>query len=96
MVKVIQKWAKAKNIQVVIWTDLIASFSERTPKEFCDAGLAYLKSLDSEGIQEAVKYIVMAPQQIKTRFRKLLMKDHWFKQQVAIHKDVTPIMRRCY
>lgn len=95
VVKVIQNWAKAKNIQIVIWTDLKASFSEQTPKEFWDAGLDYLKSLDSEGIREAVKYIVMAPQQIKTRFRKLLMKDHWFRQQIAIHKDVTPIMRRC-
>lgn len=89
VVKVIRNWAKAQNIQVVIWTDLKSSFSERTPDEFCDAALAHLKSPDLgvEGLREAVQYIVMAPEQIKTHFRKLLMRDQWFKQQVAIYKD---------
>ena len=84
-IKAIRNWAEANDIQIVIWTDLEASFSERTPKEFCDAALAHLKSLDSEGIREAIKYIVMAPRQIKTRFRKLVMEDAWFKQQVALY-----------
>ena len=89
VVKVIRNWAKAKNIQVVIWTDLEvrSPFSEQTRNEFCDAALAHLKSLDLEGTREAVQYIVMAHEQIKTHFRRLLMKDQWFKQQVAIYKD---------
>ncbi len=86
VIKVIQNWAKEKEFQVVIWTDLEASFSERKPNEFCDAALAHLKSLDLEGIREAVKYVVRAPQQIKTRLRKMLMNDEWFRQQIAIYK----------
>jgi hypothetical protein len=81
----IRAWAASKNIHFVVWTDLESNFSESKPDEFIAAAMAHLKSLDSRGLLEAVKYIVKAPPQTDTRLRKVLMNDEWFQEQVAIY-----------
>jgi len=81
----IKAWASSKNINFVAWTDLESSFTEQNLDEFIKAAMVHLKSLDSRGIREAVKYIVKAPPQTDTHLRKVLMKDEWFKEQVALY-----------
>ena len=85
--KIIKDWATQKNIQFVVWTDLESNFQVKKSTEFCDAALNHLKSLSSDGVREAVKYIVRTPQQINTRLRQWLATVDWFKEQVALFKN---------
>ena len=85
--RVIKAWALLNKVQFVAWTDLEASFSEPKPEMFVTAALAHLKSLDVSGLREAVKYVLMAPAQTDTYLRKVLMKDRWFKDQIALYKE---------
>lgn len=81
----IEDWARQRNIQIVAWTDLEANFRNKKSTDFSfDAALNHLKNLNSDGIREAVRYIVRAPQQVNTGFRKWLATVEWFKEEASL------------
>jgi hypothetical protein len=86
--KIIKDWATEKNIRFVVWTDLESNFEVKKSIKFSSgAALNHLKSLSSDGVREAVKYIVRTPQQINTRLRQWLATVDWFKEQVALFEN---------
>jgi hypothetical protein len=69
----IGQWAKARNLDGVVWTALPAKFKGEdmrapTAKEL----VAYLQSLAPDVQARAEEYVRRTPAQIKTRFRQLL------------------------
>lgn len=67
----IKEWAKTKNIDAVIWTDLLSNFKEKTCLEFNEDNIIkYLKNLPSDKKEKAKEYIMFAPPQIRTRIRE--------------------------
>ena len=86
--KIIKDWATQRSIQVVVWTDLESNFQKKKSSEFsCNAALNHLRDLNSDGIREAVKYIMRTPPQVNTRLRQWLATVDWFKEQVALFKN---------
>lgn len=77
----IRAWAKEKNIDVVIWTDLESNFLEKCGKHFSvDNAIEHIQSLDSGGKAGAVKYISRAPRFVDTPLRRKLESQSWFKK----------------
>ncbi|MHA2363209.1 MAG: hypothetical protein ACXAC7_04575 [Candidatus Hodarchaeales archaeon] len=73
IMKSIEQWLIKKKYDAVIWTDLPPNFAEKTGKDFTKENvLTYIKSLEGETLRKAQKYIVNAPQQIRTRLRTAL------------------------
>lgn len=69
--KVIIRWAKSKNLDAVIWTDLGVKFKDRLKKDFNSRNaLNYLKNLTSDKKSLAQEYIINAPSQIRTEIRE--------------------------
>ncbi len=69
----IRAWAVERGIDAVVWTDLAPNFSEKTGKRFTmEAAGEYLRSLSSEQLDDAVKYIRNAPTGIDTPVRQYL------------------------
>jgi len=67
---VIKRWARKKNFDAVVWTDLSSNFRKKTKKRFNeDNVIAYLQSLDGVASQKAEEYIRKAPRQTNTRMR---------------------------
>jgi thymidylate synthase (FAD) len=62
----IKKWAEAKGLEAVIWTDLKANILE-------DEVIAYLNSLSSKA--KAEEYVRKAPAQVDTKIRKMIEKE---------------------
>ena len=84
--KIIKKWAREKDINTVLWTDLESNFQEKKSRDFsCEEALNHLKGLSSDGIREAARYIVNTPKQVNTGFRGWLESNEWFEQQVALY-----------
>ena len=78
---VIKKWAKRKQFDAVIWTDLPTNFLERTGTKFnADNVVAYLASLDNDGGVRAEEYVRRAPHQIRTRMRNTIENRLGWKQ----------------
>jgi hypothetical protein len=67
----IQNWAKALNLDAVIWTSLPSKFGENDGVEpSLNEAIIYLKSLDINKRATAEEYIRRAPKQIDTEFRR--------------------------
>ena len=67
----IREWAKTKNIDAIIWTDLCSNFKEKTSKEFTDDNvIEYLKTCKVK--EKAKEYIQKTHPQIKTKMRKVI------------------------
>jgi hypothetical protein len=64
-------WNKEKKFDAVIWTDLGPNFLDSTKLGFnLDNIKTYLTTLSPENYEKAKEYILRAPKQIKTQFRK--------------------------
>jgi hypothetical protein len=75
----IRAWAKAKNLDVVVWTDLGSNFDKVCGKPFgVDAALAHLQSLDQEAKAGAAEYVWRAPAFVDTPIRRALQVQPWF------------------
>lgn len=87
-VAAITAWATRMNIDFVAWTDLPSNFNSKKSADFSpQAALDHLKSLSTAGLRGAVKYIVKAPRQVDTNFRKWLATNAWFQEKVELFKE---------
>lgn len=75
----IQKWARPKKIDVVIWADLASNFKEKCGRPFSvEAALTYTKSLTSDAKAKAAEYVWQAPSFVSTPLRDALQQKPWF------------------
>jgi hypothetical protein len=84
VLKSIQKWASAKKIDVVVWTDLKNNFQEESKckKPFSvEAALCHIQALDNEGKAKASEYVWRAPTFVETPLREALQLQPWFQKQ---------------
>lgn len=78
----VQTWAHAKNIDVVIWTDLKSNFSTESlvKKPFSVANaIAHLQLLPSEVKAKAAEYIWCSPALVDTPLRCAVQTEPWFR-----------------
>lgn len=74
-------WARAKNLDVVIWTALRSNFKEKTQARqpfSLDAAVAHLRTLTPEGKVKAAEYVWRAPEFVRTPLRSALETPPWF------------------
>lgn len=72
----IETWAKQKELDAVVWTDLSSNFKRKTGMEFShDNAVEYLLSLSGEPLIQAKNYVRRAPEQIETDLRKRLKEE---------------------
>lgn len=77
-------WARAKQLDVVVWTDLQSNFSDKKGTPFSiQASLSYLRTLSPEAKSKAAEYIWRAPDFVQTPLRAALQQESWFIKQVA-------------
>ena len=80
----ISRWCQMGGWGGAVWTDLHANFAAETGSAFTrQEGLNYLKSLEGDSLDEAVRYIEKAPATTNTRLRRHLRDDDWWQEQVA-------------
>ena len=80
----IAQWCQVNGWAGAVWTDLHPTFTATTGLMFStEAGRDYLRSLDGEGLDEAVRYIERAPATTNTRLRRHLRDDSWWQEQVV-------------
>src|SRR5207249_936730 len=73
-------WARNKNIDVVVWTDLRPNFSDKVGQPFSiAAAISYLKALNESGKAKAAEYIWQAPHFVRTPLRSVLQAEPWFR-----------------
>ncbi len=76
---VIIAWAKQKEFDVVVWTDLTSNFHEEARQQFSvEAAIAHLKALAPEGKAKAAEYVWRAPAFVQTPLRRALEGEPWF------------------
>lgn len=79
----IREWAKAKQFDVVVWTDLPSNFAEKAKVPFqLDHACAYLQELPADGKAKGAEYIWRAPECVVTPLRTHLQTVPWFKSPV--------------
>lgn len=67
----IESWAKQKDIDAVVWTDLSSTFKDLTP----DNVIRYLRRLGASASLDAETYVRKAPEQINTKIRAVLKRE---------------------
>ena len=76
----VQAWCADKGWGGAVWTDLEPNFEAHTKRRFSVAeGIAYLKTLRRESLEEAYNYIQNAPAQTATPLRAALAEDSWWQ-----------------
>jgi hypothetical protein len=73
-------WAKDKNLDGVVWTDLRSNFTEKTNEPSFSVGtaIAYVKTLSPAGKAKAAEYVWRAPEFVRTPVRSALQQEPWF------------------
>lgn len=62
----------AQNWDAVVWTALTSNFSEKRGEPYStEAALRYFNGLEAEAKARAVEYVVKAPPEVDTPFRRL-------------------------
>lgn len=72
---VIVTWAKERNLDAVIWTNLSAKFNEKAIGPTLEEAVEYLKSLNGEKFDSAKEYVRKTPSQINTHYRQKFMAE---------------------
>lgn len=74
-------WARLKNFDAVVWTDLQSNYAEKRGDAFSvQAALAYLQNLPPEAKVKAVEYIRNAPAFVQTPLRVTVNQQRWFTE----------------
>lgn len=77
-------WCEAEGWLGAVWTDLRGNFEETAGTRFSvERGVAYLKDLPGPSLDEAVRYIALAPETTATPLREALAGDPWWGREVA-------------
>ena len=80
VVSLVRAWCEAEGWDGAVWTDLEPNFAAHTGRGFSmEAGIAYLKTLRGESLEEAYNYIQNAPAQTATPLRAALAEDCWWQ-----------------
>jgi hypothetical protein len=80
VVEMVADWCAAKGWDGAVWTDLEPNFKENTGRAFSVAeGIAYLKTLRGESLEEAYNYIQNAPEHTATPLRAALAANSWWQ-----------------
>ena len=73
-------WCEAGGWAGAVWTDLPSNFRDELGEEFSiPRALAYLRTLEGESLDEAVRYIEQAPIATDTPLRRRLAADDWWR-----------------
>ena len=72
---IISEWAKLKKFDAVIWTGLSYSKKTNNKRPSLEDILSHLSSLTDEKLIEPKEYIINAPKQIETEYRKHIMSN---------------------
>jgi len=75
-----QNWCATEGWAGAVWTDLEPNFFNHTKRAFSvDEGIAYLKTLRGESLEEAYNYIQNAPEHTNTPLRAALANNSWWQ-----------------
>jgi len=77
----ISTWARSKEIEVVVWTDLSSNFKEDSPcgQDFSvKTAIAHVAALGADGRVKAAEYVWRAPDFVDTPLRRALQGPPWF------------------
>ncbi len=81
VVDAVAEWCRATGWSGAVWTDLEPNFRETTGADFSvAAGKDYLRGLGAESLPEAVRYIRNAPGTTRTKLRRALAVDPWWRE----------------
>lgn len=87
---VVHDWCRAAGWTGAVWTDLLPNYAETRGEAFSiDCGVAYLRTLAGDSLDEAVRYIENAPSATDTPLRRRLSGDGWWSAQAA-RVDLAP------
>lgn len=76
----IESWAKQKQFDAVVWTDLPSNFKEKRRLKLNGANVVtYLKELEGQASRDAEAYVRNAPRQIRTEIRAVIEKELGWK-----------------
>lgn len=80
----VRDWCEEHGWQGGAWTDLGSNYRALQRENFSlDGATAYLKTLQGDKLEEAVRYITNAPATTDTRLRRALLDDPWWREQMA-------------
>ena len=81
---IVGQWCQQAGYSGAVWTDILPNFIAQQNVDWTVRdGIDYLKTLDEEGLAEAVQYIELAPRAVDTPLRRGLAKDDWWQEQKA-------------
>jgi hypothetical protein len=81
---VVLDWCRSAGWAGAVWTDLLPNYAELRGEAFTiDRGIAYLRTLAGESLDEAVRYIENAPLATDTALRRRLAADPWWRAEAA-------------
>ena len=80
--KDIAGWARARELDVVVWAALPGNFADKVRKPFSVQGaIEYLKGLSPPAKVKAAEYIWRAPAFVRTPLRRALEQHPWFHER---------------
>ena len=81
--QIVSAWCVAHGWDAAVWTDLRGNFAEHRGEEFTlERGHAYLQTLQGPNLDEAVRYIALAPRETDTPLRRRLSDCTWWQGEV--------------
>ena len=79
-IDVVIRWANARSVDVVLWTDLPGGFDDVPKKGFVNAAVNHVQGLSPEGKAMAAEYVWRAPEFVVTSLRETLQAEPWFQK----------------
>ena len=80
----VRAWCAENGWQGAVWTDLRSNYSETRATEFSVSdAIGYLRTLAGEQLDEAVRYITLAPAGTDTPLRRALELEDWWRAERA-------------
>ncbi|MGM0584359.1 MAG: hypothetical protein ACQEUZ_06895 [Pseudomonadota bacterium] len=80
----VAEWCAAVGARGAVWTDLRPNFEEHAGAPFSlDRGEEWLRALPEESLDEAVRYIELAPPETDTPMRRHLSTRPWWRAEAA-------------
>lgn len=81
---IVRDWCRDAGWTGAVWTDLLPNYAEIVGETFTiERGIAYLRTLSGDSLDEAVRYIENAPATTDTVLRRHLADDPWWRTQAA-------------